>query len=90
MSVNWWKMWEGFDVKNSKRVKCEKIEDVVKFMIECGIDKNDVVEKIISSVRNYSYNRGFRKDNYKSDGVLKVENKELLEEIRRLKEMVNG
>ena len=86
--VSWWKLWEGLDVKNSKRVKCNSIGDLEKFMVECGVEKDDVLNKLISCVRNYSYNRGYRKDNYKSDGVLKVEVSELKKEIERLNGLI--
>jgi len=84
MSVKWWKIWEGLDVKNPNRVEVNSIDDLTNYMIECDVDESDVLNKLVSSVRNYCYNRGYRKDNYKSDGVLKEENKVLMKKIKEL------
>jgi len=82
--VDWWKLWE--ELKSG----VDNFGGLEKMMVECGIEKGDVLNKLCSSVRNYSYNRGYRKDNFKSDGKLKEENKELMRRLKELEKRVEG
>ena len=82
--VKWWEIWEKLGVSGSVK----GLGDLEKIMMDGGMEKGDILNKLVSSVRNYCYNRGYRKDNYKSDSKLREENKELMRRLSELEKLV--
>lgn len=81
MSIEFWEIWE--ECKDESN-----LDEVLRICKEKGVE--DIGKFVSSSVRNYCYNRGYRKDNYKSDGKLRKENKELMMRLVELEKRVGG